>query len=128
MRSKYLSRNQAKAVQWHTILGIVPFAWLLLFLSILAVGTFKLGYVPAYGNRIDPGDLHINLLLVIHAVCLVLAVFAVIGWMILSFILYSFYKGYSMFNKITWRLFIIGITGFFIFKYLFPGTFAWVLN
>jgi len=128
MLSKYLSGKKSKALYWHSISGIIPFTWFILFISILAIGTFKLGYIPAYGNRIDPGDLHINFLVILHAIFLVLAVFAVISWVALSIIIYSFYKGYSLFNKTTLRLFFIGIGGFVVFKYIFPGTFAWVLN
>jgi hypothetical protein len=50
----------------HSILGIVPFLWFLAFLIIILLGTIKLGYVPQYGNIIDPYALKIGAITKAH--------------------------------------------------------------
>ncbi len=39
-----------------------------------------------------------------------------------------FFKEKNLFSRITTILFIIGVAGFFVFKYLFPDVFGWVLD
>jgi hypothetical protein len=117
-----------KAIHIHSFLGIIPFVWLLSFLTILTIGTFRLGYVPQYGNVVDPYALHIGVLELLHNILFVVSIIAFFGWISVTIILFSFHKGSFVLNKTALVLFIIAVTGFIIFQYVFPGIGAWVFD
>ncbi|MGG9962509.1 hypothetical protein [Ferruginibacter sp. SUN106] len=117
-----------KAIHIHSFLGIIPLVWFLSFLSILAIGTFKLGYIPQYGNPVDPDTLHIGGLELLHSILFMMSIIAFFGWITVTIILLSFYKNSFVFNKTALVLFAIGVTGFLVFKYVFPGFGAWVFD
>jgi hypothetical protein len=110
----------------HSILGIIPFLWFLAFLMIILLGTIKLGYVPKYGNIIDPYALKIGAITKAHFFLGISALLAFYIWLVMSAIFF-FIKGFS-FNKITTILFFVGVIGYLTFKYLFPNVFAWVMD
>lgn len=112
----------------HTALGIIPFAWLCSLLLILFIGVFHFGYVPKYGNPVDPYALGLDW---IYSFEVWLALFGFISffvWPVLTVILYIFFKNKIVMNKLSIILFIIGIAGFFIFRYGFSETFLWVVD
>lgn len=111
----------------HSILGIIPFLWFMSFITILAIGMIKLGHVPKYGNPLDPTSLNMNVLSVFSFLCGLCAYISFYLWIGMSLILLFFRSNYS-FHKLNTVLFFIGVGGFFVFKYLFPDVFAWVID
>jgi hypothetical protein len=112
----------------HKVLGVIPFIWFISFLLILLIGTINLGYVPKYGNLIDPYALNIDILSSLHVFCAFLAYIAFYLWLTLSAIFLVFFKKEFSLNKLSTVLFIIGVVGFFIFKYIFTDVFLWVVD
>jgi len=112
----------------HSVLGIIPFIWFVSFLLILLIGIFHFGYIPKYGNSVDPYALNLRNLSLFSFLCGFLAYIAFYTWIGMSIIFLLFFKKKFSFNKTTTILFIIGVLGFFIFKYLFSDVFAWVID
>jgi hypothetical protein len=111
----------------HTIAGIIPFAWLLLFLAILGIGTVHLGYIPQYGNHIDPDSLNIHFLGFLHMIFGLLGTASTCVWVTLAAIMISSTPKIAL-RKIPTILFFIGVGGFFLFKYAFTEQFLWVFD
>ena len=114
--------------QFHTILGIVPFVWFISFLSILIIGTIKLGYIPEYGNIIDPEALKIKTLGLFHFLFFMAAYCSFYLWIIFSIVLVVLYKRRFIPNTLSLILFLIGVLGYFIFKFVFSKNFLWVFD
>jgi hypothetical protein len=112
----------------HSFLGIIPFIWLTCFLVMLLIGIIHFGYIPKEGNPVDPYKLGLDWLSVIITICSVCAYIAFYLWIALCVVLIIFFKGKELINRNTTILFIIGMSGFFIFKYLFSEVFRWVLD
>ena len=112
----------------HTVLGIIPLAWFISFLLILLIGTIHFGYVPEYGNPIVPYALHLDFLSIIHFILGVFAYLVFFPWILLTIHLIFSYNKQMCLNKLSVILFSIGVSGFFIFKYLLTDNFAWVMD
>lgn len=112
----------------HSFLGLIPFVWLISFLIILFIGIIHFGYVPKEGNPVDPYKLGLDWLTIIMTICFVGAYIAFYLWIILSVIIFTLIKKRQVFNKVTTVMFFIGVLGFFIFRYLFPSVWGWVLD
>lgn len=112
----------------HTVLGIIPFLWLISFLLVLMIGTIKLGYIPEYGDHIDPYALNLHLLSLIHFWLYVLSIFAFFLWLAGTAVIMVFFGKKGYLNILSTALFITGTAGFFIFKYGFREYFAWVFD
>lgn len=114
-----------KAIQ--TILGYIPFIWFIFFVIILLIGTLKLGYVPKYGNVIDPYALNLELLSIIHVITATLSYLAVFVWILLTGILIIL-KRQIIINRTSFVFLLIGLVGFIIFKFFFTQIFLWVFD
>ena len=112
----------------HSSLGVMPFVWFMLFLSILMVGTIHLGYIPKYGNHIDPDALNISTLSTIHLISAFFAYLAFYLWILISIIMKYYFKMNFSLNRITTIFFFIGVLGFFVFKFIFKQYFLWVMD
>ena len=112
----------------HSFLAILPFAWFVCFLIILFAGIIHFGYVPIEGNLVDPYKLGLDWLSIILTIFSVGAYMAFYLWIAMSVVFIIFFKGQKLLNRTTTILFVIGISGFFIFKYFFPGVSGWVLD
>ena len=112
----------------HSFLGILPFIWFLSFLIILAIGIIHFGYLPKYGNLVDPYALNIRYLSLFSFFCGLCAYVAFYLWIVMSIIFITFLRKEFSFNRTTTILFIIGVLGFFVFRYLFSDVFAWVID
>jgi hypothetical protein len=112
----------------HTALGIIPFAWLISFLIMLIIGTIHFGYVPKYGNPIDPYALGLDWINIIELWLGFLGYLSFFIWPLLTAILYIFFRNKITLNKLSMLMFFIGITGFFIFRYGFSEAFLWVVD
>jgi hypothetical protein len=110
----------------YTILGVIPFLWLVSFVTILCVGTIRLGYIPKYGNRIDPDALNINFLSLVQAILAILAYIAFFLWIVITSLLVSYFRKKITPNRVSIYLFLIGVISFFILKYIFTEYFLWV--
>lgn len=110
----------------HSFFGIIPFIWFSCFLLILTIGIVHFGYVPKEGNPVDPYKLGLDWLSIIITIFSFIAYISFYLWILISIIILL--KREKLFNKISTILFIIGVSGFFIFKYLFPEVFGWVLD
>lgn len=113
---------------FHSILGIIPFIWFLSFLLILTMGIIHIGYVPKYGNPIDPYALNLDVISYLHFIFGLCAYLAFYLWIGMSIILVIFFKKKFSFHRASTILFIIGVSGFFIFRYIFPDVFGWILD
>ncbi|OYU95574.1 MAG: hypothetical protein CFE21_10550 [Bacteroidetes bacterium B1(2017)] len=112
----------------HTTLGIIPFFWFISFLTMIIIGTIKLGSIPKYGNHIDPYALGLDSLNLIEVVLSILGLFSFILWLVLTPILYYFFKNKTSLNKSSIVLCIIGVLGFIVFRFIFTETFLWVVD
>lgn len=112
----------------HSFLAILPFAWSVCFLIILFAGIIHFGYVPIEGNPVDPYKLGLDWLSIILTIFSVGAYMAFYLWIAMSVAFIFFFKSKNLLNTSTTILFVIGVTVFFIFKYLLPGVFGWVLD
>jgi len=112
----------------HSFLAIIPFAWFVCFLIILFAGIIHFGYVPKEGNPVDPYKLGLDWLSMILTICSVGAYMAFYLWTAMSLIFMAFFRSKKLLNRNTTILFTIGVAGFFLFKYLFPDVFGWVLD
>ena len=92
----------------HSFLGILPFIWFVSFLLILLIGIFHFGYIPKYGNSVDPDALNLRYLSLFSFFCGFLAYIAFYIWIGMSIIFLLFFKKKFSFNKTTTILFIIG--------------------
>ena len=66
----------------------------------------------------------LTIILTVLSLCSYLAFFL---WIVIG-ICFIFFKSKDLFNRATTILFIIGVLGFFIFRYIFPDVFGWVLD
>jgi hypothetical protein len=112
----------------HTTLGIIPFIWFIFFLTMVIIGTIYFGNIPKYGNPIDPYALGLDWINIFEAFFSVLGIISFFLWPLLTIILYIFFRNKIILNKLSIILFIIGIVGFFVFKYGFTETFLWVAD
>jgi hypothetical protein len=112
----------------HTALGIIPFLWFISFLFILMIGTIKLGYIPEYGDQIDPYALNLHSLSFIHFWLFILSFFAFFLWLTGTVVIMIFFRKKDSLNNLSTALFITGTAGFFIFKYGLTDYFAWVFD
>lgn len=111
----------------HSFLGVIPFIWFITFLIMLFIGISHFGFVPKEGNPVDPYKLGLDWLSVVITICSAFAYIAFFLWIGLG-ITIIFLRKKGSFNKTTTILFIIGVSGFLIFKYLYPEVFGWVLD
>ncbi len=113
----------------YTCISFVPFAWFLSFLTILAVATFKLGYVPKCGNPIDPYLLGLDLLSLIHLLLLCATFFAVFLWPFITIETINV-SGFRAFHENRFQIlfFAIGVGGCLIVRTAFGPYIAWVLD
>lgn len=112
----------------HSILGTIPFIWLILFLIVLVTGSFSIGHMPEYGDPIDPGSFNIRSLSFMHFVFYILSFISFFLWIIITTIVLMFFRKKIYLQKIPTVLFITGVAGFFIFKYAFTDNFLWVFD
>ena len=112
----------------HTALGIIPFIWFVLFLIILIAGTIHFGEIPQYGNPIDPYALGLDNVSLAALLFFILGHLSFFLWLILTTVIYIFFRNKIVLNKLSIILFLIGIGGFLIFKYGFTETFLWVFD
>ena len=112
----------------HTALCIIPFIWFVLFLIILIIGTIHFGEIPKYGNLTDPYALDLDKISLVEALFSFLGYLSFFLWPLLTAIIYIFFRNKIIMNKLSIILFIIGIVGFFIFRYGFSETFLWVVD
>jgi len=95
---------------------------------ILIFGTIRLGYIPNYGNVNDPYSLNLEPLTSLHSFISLPAFLSFFLWIAFGIVLFLFFKDSFSLNKLTTVLFLIGVSSFFILKYLFPGQFLWVMD
>jgi hypothetical protein len=112
----------------HIALSIIPFAWLCSLLLILVIGVFHFGYIPKYGNPIDPYALGLDWIYFFEVWLALLSFLSFFTWPLLTVMMYLLFKDKFAWNKLSIVFFITGIVGFFIFKYGFPETFLWVVD
>jgi hypothetical protein len=112
----------------HSIFSIIPFIWLILILTILFIGFFKLGYFPKYGNIIDPNTLGLRLLNILSVIVLFGSFISCIIWTLIVIYIISQEKGLNIFKTAPTFLFFIGISGFIILNYIFTDYYLWVLD
>lgn len=112
----------------HAVTGIIPFAWLLVFLSFLVIGTFQLGYIPTYGKAGDPNSLGLDWLSAIHTILFMLATLSSVTWLIITLVWLIEMRGKMSPNRLSVILFLFGVAGFFLFRYALTGYFEWVLD
>jgi len=112
----------------HTVLGIIPFAWLCSLLLILFIGICHFGYVPQSGNPVDPYSLGLDW---IYSFEVWLGLFGFLSfflWPLVTVMLHIFYRNMIVFNKLSVILFLVGTIGFFVFRYGFTAIFLWVAD
>jgi hypothetical protein len=112
----------------HSFLGLIPFVWFITFLIMLFSGISYFGYVPKEGNPVDPHKLGLDWLTLFITLCSVAGFIAFFLWIVMSIAFIIFFRKKNSFNKVTTILFVIGVSGFFIFRYIFPDVFGWVLD
>ena len=115
-----------KAIKlFHIILGSIPFAWLISFLLMLIIGTIHFGYIPRYGNIVDPYSLGLGWINIIEVALFFLSFLSFFLWPIFSAILFFNKEALS---KISIIMYLVGVSSFFIFKYIFTSAFEWVMD
>jgi hypothetical protein len=113
---------------FQTIIGVIPFIWFTLFLIILVGGLIHLGEIPKYGNILDPDALGFGKLSYYEAIFIILSFISFFLWFIITVVIYVFFKEKIKLNKLSLFLFLIGIGGFFLFRYVFTEQFLWVVD
>jgi hypothetical protein len=111
----------------HAFFGIIPFAWLLSFLTILLIATIHFGYIPKYGNPIDPSALGLDQIEYVEVILAFCAFISFFIWTFLSLI-FIFFKSKIQLSKLPIFLFVIGVCGFFVLRYEFTDIFLWVVD
>lgn len=107
----------------------MPFAWLLSSLLILSVATIILGYVPKYGNPVDPYTLGLDLVTRIHLLLFCVGIFSACLWpfFTIQMVVASGFKTFSE-NKIPVLLFISGLVGYLLFAFTMNPYFSWIMD
>ena len=97
----------------HALLGIIPFLWFISFLYVLVKGIFYLGYIPKYGNPVDPYELGlVDWVYDIEVWLTVLSFMSFFLWILITGVIYLFFRDKVAFNKASVILFMVGIGGF----------------
>lgn len=112
----------------HTVIGFIPFVWLVVFLTILGVGTISLGYIPEYGNKIDPSALSLDFLGYFNFIFWVLGFIGFWFWIVLTMVMIVFFKVKITTIKTSTIFFIVGATGYFLFNNVYTANFLWVFD
>jgi hypothetical protein len=112
----------------HFILSLIPFTWLILFLYVLVTGTVYLGYIPAEGDLTDPSAIGMNGLTTLIGVGVLFVIAASVLWFAIAFILLKESQSKPKLGRLSVVLYIIGLAGFMLFRFILTGHFGWVLD